>query len=137
MEAVWTNQGRLARLRAQVAIVIDQYQMEHSMGEHTPGPWEYDGGAQIVESARPHMRICFLPSDYHEYASSKPNARLIAAAPDLLEALKMARDCISYCRRAHKDAQSGEGVPVELFLDAAIAKATGAATTSAQQEEHQ
>jgi hypothetical protein len=48
----------------------------------------FDGASQVVEAARPHMRICFLPSDHHEYASSKPNARLIAAAPDLLTALR-------------------------------------------------
>lgn len=97
------------------------------MGEarHTPGPWVFDGICQIVEGERPHMRICFLPSDHHEYASSKPNAHLIAAAPELLEALKIARECVAYCRRAHKDAQSGTGFPVEIILDAAIAKATG------------
>lgn len=50
----------------------------------------------------------------------------ITGAPELLAALKMARECIAYCRRAHKDAQYGEGIPVEIFLDAAIAKATGA-----------
>ena len=65
------------------------------------------------------------------------HAHLIAAAPEtaaerdklkavnaeLLTALKMARDCIAYCRRAHPDVQAGEGVPVELLIDAAIAKA--------------
>ena len=60
------------------------------MSEHAPGPWFFDGVCQIVEAARPHMRICFLPSDHAEYASSKPNARLIAAAPDMLAALKEA-----------------------------------------------
>lgn len=61
---------------------------------HTPGPWHYDGLAQIVEWERPHMRIAFLPSDHLEYASSPANARLIAAAPDLLAALLAAKDFI-------------------------------------------
>ncbi|ODR93548.1 hypothetical protein AUC70_11845 [Methyloceanibacter stevinii] len=55
----------------------------------------------------------------------KANAALIAAAPELLDALKLARDCIDYCRRSHPDMQSGDGAPVEWFIDAAIAKAEG------------
>lgn len=54
------------------------------MSGHTPGPWEFDGMCQIVEAERPHMRVCFLPSDHADYASSTANGRLIAAAPDLL-----------------------------------------------------
>lgn len=54
-------------------------------------------------------------------------AHALAAAPQLLEALKLARECVAYCRRNHPDAQSGEGVPVEIFLDAAINKAEGTA----------
>lgn len=42
---------------------------------------------------------------------------------DLLVALKLARECIAYCRKNHNDAQSGEGVPAEMILDIAIAKA--------------
>lgn len=45
------------------------------------------------------------------------------AARGLLEALKLALECISYCRRAHQDSQSGEGVPVEALLMSAIFKA--------------
>ena len=52
-------------------------------------------------------------------------ARRYNCHADLLAALKMARDCIAYCRRSHPDAQTGEGVPVEAFIDAAIAKAEG------------
>ena len=57
---------------------------------HTPGPWTFpeDSFSEIVEAARPHMRIAFLPSDWSKYASSEANARLIAAAPDMLAALK-------------------------------------------------
>lgn len=51
------------------------------------------------------------------------DARLIAASPDLYEALVMARECITYCRRTHPDAQSDEGFPVEVLIDAALAKA--------------
>ena len=51
-------------------------------------------------------------------------ARLKAANKELLEALKMARECIAFCRRNHHNEQAGEGIPVEVFIDAAIKAAT-------------
>lgn len=42
---------------------------------------------------------------------------------ECLAALTMARECIAYCRRAHPDPQSSGGIPVEVFIDAAIEKA--------------
>lgn len=53
--------------------------------------------------------------------------RLLAAAPAMLNALKQAVECVEYCRRAHKDAQSGEGFPVEVLWKEIIAKAEGTA----------
>jgi len=89
---------------------------------HTPGPWEYDGGAQIVEVARPHMRICFLPSDHADYASSEHNGRLIAAAPDLLRALQN----ISAGLNSEFDSTPRILAAEVKAARAAIAKATGA-----------
>lgn len=68
--------------------------------------------------------------DWHRSVRINRNERdyivvALDAHDDLLASLKMARDCIAYCRRAHKDVQSGTGFPVEVFLDAAIAKAEG------------
>lgn len=104
--------------------------------QHTPGPWSFFDGEFTTEIRAPdNSKI----ADAHSYSrrndSGRPdkhrrlaNGRLMAAAPELLEALKMARECIIYCRGAHKDAQSGEGFPVEMFIDSALAKATGAAS---------
>jgi hypothetical protein len=47
------------------------------------------------------------------------------ARQELLAALKYARKCIAYCRQHHPDAQKGDGIPAEVFIDAAIAKAEG------------
>lgn len=58
------------------------------MKEHTPGPWSWDGpthNIHVREEARPHMRVCFLTSD----GPTEANANLIAAAPNLLAALKL------------------------------------------------
>lgn len=53
--------------------------------KHTPGPWEFDGPHHnIIVWSSPNNRICFMTSD----GPTEANARLIAAAPDLLEALK-------------------------------------------------
>lgn len=91
---------------------------------HTPGPWEIerysDGLIQIVGNVR-------AVSDHEEHVTTvveavtrgdEANARLIAAAPELLEAL---RACVSRITDEVADAE---------FLDeveqarAAIAKAT-------------
>lgn len=58
------------------------------MTQFTPGPWLYDGGAQIVHGTETHIRVAFLPSDHYKYDCSKANGRLIAASPTMYEALK-------------------------------------------------
>jgi len=59
------------------------------MSEHTPGPWHYqeesDAYTHIVRSAT-NFFICQLQQDTGGFAEA--NARLIAAAPDMLSALK-------------------------------------------------
>ena len=57
------------------------------MSAHTPGPWSVgdDAGNGVVPLADvpvPDVVVAMLPSTHHA------NARLIAAAPDLLAALK-------------------------------------------------
>jgi len=94
-----------------------------SEAKHTPGPWEATGnlvrspmhqpeglprGVQIVECRDGY----FLPHT----AEAKANARLIAAAPELLEALK----------RCRFDSLNMSLADLE-FCRAAYAKATGAA----------
>lgn len=98
--------------------------------KHAPGPWTFtDHGDRrhkefaIISEGGKIASVYAGFGAHFDWPTSEANASLIAAAPDLLEALKMAIECIAYCRRAHKDAQTGEGVPVEIFLDAAIAKA--------------
>ena len=56
------------------------------MIKHTPGPWAFynDNRIEIVAIGKTIARI------YHSVPSEDlPNARLIAAAPDLLDALEM------------------------------------------------
>lgn len=100
------------------------------MSDHTPAPWGFDGVCQIVEVERPHMRICFLPSDHAEYASSKPNGYLIAAAPDLLEAIKECLPSMGWRNMSDEELEhehelgNGFAKPI-LRARAAIRKAEG------------
>lgn len=61
------------------------------MSAHTPGPWVWkaDGG---IYSAAPNTLTRFVATVYHYSPEIVPNARLIAAAPDLLAACKMVAD---------------------------------------------
>jgi|GEM_PF-1143527 len=78
---------------------------------HTPGPWEaeylYDGGKTIAQIRSPKTLLCVnaalhplldergeLKSAEQLEAESLRNAHLIAAAPDLLAALKRAVETI-------------------------------------------
>ena len=62
---------------------------------HTPGPWE------LVDAARPRIYhkedvIATVEPDHVGKLACDRNARLIAAAPDLLAALKRIRDARDY-----------------------------------------
>jgi hypothetical protein len=67
--------------------------------KHTPGPWlisPYTTGLDeiIIEEKAGNNRICVVTGDAGEaegQEESKANARLIAAAPELLEMLKRVR----------------------------------------------
>jgi len=58
------------------------------MSKHTPGPWALSSGASHVIAAC-GGGICKLDSIHGAYQDQAANARLIAAAPDLLEACKV------------------------------------------------
>lgn len=85
------------------------------MSKHTPGPWKFyddsnDGKTNRIEIVAIGKTVARI---YHSVpAEDLPNARLIAAAPDLLEA----------CKAALSDDQ-----PYIEKCKAAIAKATGGA----------
>lgn len=85
------------------------------MGEHTPGPWVYDGS--FVKSADGKaLWHSGMPRDERE-----ANAHLIAAAPDLLEA------CVNVLAYIKWDPLLGESM-YSRMLETAIAKATGTPT---------
>lgn len=97
------------------------------MDEHTKGPWTSQGWvptwAYIPVFNANHRMVCALyPEVLHGHTHERvaANARLIAAAPDLLAALKALRDECSGAPRP--------SVLVGLLTDAAkaIAKAEGA-----------
>ena len=87
---------------------------------HTPGPWTAycasDDGDNYIGATGDRIVA---------QNASEDDARLIAAAPDLLAALKEAAKYVEYRRRAHKDVQSGDGMPVETSWKEIIAKAEG------------
>ena len=60
--------------------------------EHTPGPWKVSTGSVYVDdgSDYPVTRIAYMDRDGHDIrpVERDANARLIAAAPELLEALE-------------------------------------------------
>jgi hypothetical protein len=55
---------------------------------HTPGPWIIGGGTtiSIISRVTPKgRRICSMPAEMHEDGA---NARLITAAPEMLDCLE-------------------------------------------------
>lgn len=99
--------------------------------KHTRGPWEikpeeFDRNYDRIRGGRLGCRykianVClpeFQNPDSQEIEESRANARLIAAAPDLLEALKITRDRLIFLGLS----KHSEAVKT---CDAAIAKAEG------------
>lgn len=93
------------------------------MSKHTPGPWhvseEWDGTS--IKAGQFHVthtiQWCGWHPEEEDKAVTQANARLIAAAPELLEAL------VDLERTAGLPAMMDD--PVRVKARAAIAKATG------------
>lgn len=85
--------------------------------QHTPGPWEirYDILLAEIPGDNQLARIRWFRHHIHR---AEANARLIAAAPDLLDACKMARTLGTL-------AQTSTVANIKAMLDTAIAKAEG------------
>jgi len=91
------------------------------MGKHTPGPWKIDGD-RFVYSLYPDNYAnrfqCSVSTQSANQASPdelKANARLISAAPTMLEALKellncrYVRDCEGCTKRVKDAIAAAEG----------------------------
>ena len=92
------------------------------MSKHTPGPWEVRGDWYIHRvgaegGSHAEVKSCEdVPPDRRE--EHKANARLMAAAPDMIELLLRLRqwDMLDVCH---------DGPCWKRLLDEVIAKATG------------
>ena len=94
--------------------------------KHTPGPWETWGLLVCPSDAGPDERAPrrIARVDRSECGGdAEANARLIAAAPDLLEALIAARPYLTWFRS--QNSLSDYKCPALRKANAAIAKATG------------
>lgn len=99
--------------------------------KHTPGPWQVSGvrvklGNEDCQAVGPdNFTIAFLPIGRrpHELAGALADARLLAAAPDMLEALRNTLSLLKVFTRETDDVAK----TVWDQAEAAIAKATGAA----------
>jgi hypothetical protein len=58
-----------------------------NMGNHTPGPWKYEPGTKTIRSQKENYWLASMNS-WDGAVNHEANARLIAAAPDLLEACR-------------------------------------------------
>ena len=99
------------------------------MSKHTPGPWVVVGRltkyveARLVGRLIQEVAACGPTMADEGYGKQQEaNARLIAAAPDLLEALQDVDALWMHHSVAHGDGKIG---PLHEKVIAAIAKATG------------
>ena len=59
------------------------------MSGHTPGPWTVTPDSFVMAGSRPSIGVARIITHAQEFVA---NARLIAAAPELLALLKLLRD---------------------------------------------
>jgi hypothetical protein len=90
--------------------------------KHTPGPWAVDAEGDVVVSDGTVAWVGSANALDAPYTANLPNARLIAAAPEMYEALKAILDGSGpYISRVTKIV----GVDAVEKASAAIAKAEG------------
>jgi hypothetical protein len=94
---------------------------------HTPGPWGSQGAWVFPRDQTSNFSICMAEYVGCGFKEAIANARLIAAAPELLAALKEMREFIRI-RFPDDSLASGNWPTVKPLVekwDAAIAKAEG------------
>jgi len=99
------------------------------MNTHTPGPWclfDYGEGWHINQAGGPGF-IGSLPRYKHREKECEANANLIAAAPDLLEALDSIMEICSQGRQIYPATMAERVAEVLITARAAIAKSRGGA----------
>lgn len=89
------------------------------MSTHTPGLWIVNAGGDIVSTSPVNIiaSVRFMDMDGVSPLPQRANAYLIAAAPELLEALEVAKICL----------KENRGPSMDEFkqIQGAIAKAKG------------
>lgn len=103
--------------------------------KHTPGPWDYDGGRDIVSHGGQYPQDNYIGKAYdREDGAGFANARLIAAAPSLLTT---ARALLRSLEPLTIEGKSGDYYNFDIARDAlreAIEGAEGAAATSKEEQ---
>lgn len=104
--------------------------------QHTPGPWHMGAGngsgSIFADEGRTRLEeggTTLYPIATINHAlgdEDEANARLIAAAPDLLAALEVAHECLDSILEPTQD-DDGNTIPNPLLeqIDAALARARG------------
>ena len=105
--------------------------------KHTPGPWTYapgfgDEGFRITLGGASKWAVekgisyamCLYPDDGDQYLEAEANARLIAAAPDLYDALKAAESALAIAASYRDDHKTLMQVTLDNARDV-LAKARG------------
>ncbi len=98
-----------------------------SENKHTPGPWYAevdDDGEFFIMTAGPRY-ICCGGSVHARMNENKANAPLIAAAPELLEALKFAGPQLEVLHQHYSGSDAAAIFKIIGMCRAAIAKAEG------------
>jgi hypothetical protein len=100
------------------------------MTMHTPGPWndERDLAGTISDTNGEEIAMTMTVGGYPEArAEERANARLIAAAPEMLVALQFAMENLELANPIVEHAGHVTSIPSAMRkASAAIAKATGA-----------
>ena len=112
--------------------MTDEAENVQVLPKHTPGPWVFyapsswtDGLGYIRPDPEDGLEIAHHGDDDRSAAENLANARLIAAAPDLLAELKRVTDHLSDWTSAHSMECTAEIDAALHCARAAIARATG------------
>lgn len=97
------------------------------MSRHTPGPWTYEQTHNDDIIWAGNFEVATMVYDRNVVPAVEANARLIAAAPDMLEALELLVGELRYVPDVKEYAKeaNAEIDRVDAIARAAIAKARG------------